>query len=229
MSVFKKRLSLLVLLLLPTLLGLGVWQLSRYQQKLEFEQVYSQRQRLPPLSLNAIKQFDDPLYLPAKVTGYFDTHRYFLLDNQVHKGRAGFALIMPLMTARGDLILVNRGWLSANDRRHIASPETSQHQYQLTGTIYRPLGKTFLLKEDKWSEGWPKVIQELDFAKASRALGGDIPAYLLNLNKDQPGSLDIQRKRPVMSSDKHLGYALQWFTMAAVLLGLYLFHMRVKE
>ena len=229
MSVFKIRLSLLVILLLPVLISLGLWQLSRYQQKLELEQVYSSRENLPPLSIDEISQYEDPLYLPVKISGRFDHARYFLLDNQVYKGRAGFALIMPFLTDKNELILVNRGWLPTKTRDDLPEAKVSEGIYHIEGTVYRPLGKSFLLKKDVWTDGWPKVIQTLDFNKASTALGSTLLAYLITLNKDQPASLYVQRKQAVMSSDKHMGYALQWFTMAAVLLGLYVFHMRVKE
>ncbi|MDD7804374.1 MAG: SURF1 family protein [Endozoicomonas sp. (ex Botrylloides leachii)] len=228
MSVFKIRLSVLFILLFPLLIGLGFWQLSRYEQKLELESIYVSRESMPALRLDQVKKYKNTLYLPVKASGYFDNERYFLLDNQVYKGRAGFSVIMPFFTKSDGVILVNRGWVPMKTRDKLPKIKVDPVMYHLEGTIYRSLGELLLLKKDVWNKGWPKVIQGMDFDKASKALGKPVPAYLLNLNKDQPAALRIQMKKAVMPSEKHLGYALQWFTMAAVFLGLYLFHMSVK-
>lgn len=44
---YRVKLSLLVLLLLPLLIKLGFWQMSRYQEKLELEQTLAERQTMP--------------------------------------------------------------------------------------------------------------------------------------------------------------------------------------
>ncbi|WP_263081396.1 SURF1 family protein [Endozoicomonas sp. Mp262] len=230
MSVFKLRLSLLVLLLLPLLVGLGLWQLSRYQQKLELEQTWEARKQLAPMPISRLNDYQDPLYLPIKVQGRFVSDTYFLLDNQVFNGQAGYELLMPFVTNEGQWILVNRGWLpSTGSREELPAAGIDNRQYELSGTIYRAMGKPFLLAEDQWQEGWPKVIQAVDYSRISSVLSQAIPPLLLVLNANEPGSLQVRPIKAVMSSAKHLGYALQWFTMALVLSGLYGIQIRKRE
>ncbi|MGI9275864.1 MAG: SURF1 family protein [Endozoicomonas sp.] len=217
----RTKLTLLVIPLLALLISLGFWQLSRYGQKLDLEQGLEQRRSMPPLSYSDLRNYEDPLFLPLKVTGRFFQGRYFLHDNQIHKGRAGYDLIAPFVTSSGSWVLVNRGWVSATSRDELPDLEEINGEVQLSGTIYRLLGKPFMLGEDTWMEGWPKRIQTLDFERMGKALGQKIPSMLLILDEGQPGA---QTMRPLLvktGSQKHLGYAFQWFTMALVLLGMY--------
>ncbi len=228
MSVFKIRLSLLVFLLLPVLLSLGFWQLSRYEQKLELEETWTNRQSQPPQPISALTSYDDPLYLPLKVSGRFIQDKSFFLDNQVFNGQAGYDLITPFILDSGQWLLVNRGWVSSISRDVLPRALIDKGYYQLVGTVYRPLGKPFLLKDDVWASDWPKRIQAVDFEKMAEAMSHNILPVLLSLHHGQPGALQIRPLKTPVSSDKHLGYAFQWFLMATVLMGLYLFHMKKR-
>lgn len=220
---YRTKLSLLVILLMPLLISLGLWQLSRYQQKLDLEQMFQERLVMSPVSFPDIKNFTDPIYLPVKIVGHFDSGRYFLRDNQVYEGKVGYEVLMPFLTSGGQWLLVNRGWVGSASREilpHISTPQTA---VEIKGTVYRPLGKAFTLGEDVWTDDWPKRIQALDFEKAGRVLGQKIPTMLLVLNDNEPAALQVRPLAFKTTSAKHLGYAFQWFTMALVLLGLYLY------
>lgn len=218
---------MLVLLLFPLLVGLGLWQLDRYQQKQVLEQLQDQRRQMPPVTaLDQLVHYPDPLYLPVDVQGRFVKNRYFLLDNQVFKGRVGYELLMPFITGDGQWLLVNRGWLPADQS---GSVTTMARQYRLRGSLYRLQGRPFLLAEDRWQDGWPKVIQAVDFDRINRLLAQTMPPVLLRLNHDDPAALQMRPVKTTRSSARHLGYAVQWFTMALVLLGLYGWQIRTGE
>ena len=221
---YRTKLSLLVLLLMPLLISLGFWQLSRYQQKLGLEQMLQERLAMFPVRFSDIEQFDDPMYLPVIVSGRFDPQHYFLRDNQTHEGKVGYELLMPFLTEDGQWLLVNRGWISSDYSRDVL-PEvtTPEVEVELRGMIYRPLGKAFTLENDVWNSGWPKRVQTVDFEKAAKALEQQIPSMLLWLDGQQPGALQARPLAMKTTSQKHLGYSFQWFTMALVLLGLYLY------
>lgn len=222
---FRLKLTLLVIAILPILIALGFWQLSRYEQKLLLEQAYESRHALEPISLSQAQRHEDPLYLPVTVSGRFDLDRYFLLDNQVYQGEAGYELLMPFLTDEGKWLLINRGWIAAGNREALPEVLTDPAHLVLTGFAYKPLGKPFMLAEDIWEDGWPKRIQALDHVKISEAIGSATPDFSLILNHGQP---QAEQVRPIvvnLKSEKHLGYAFQWFSMALVLLILYGFQM----
>lgn len=226
MSGFRLKLSLLVAVLLPVLVSLGIWQLSRYEDKLELERVYEHRRQLPPMQLSEIASYEDPLYLPLIVSGRFDSERYFLLDNQIYQGKPGYELLMPFITDGGKWLLIDRGWLPLVDRNTFPEVSTPEGQQTLVGNIYRSFGQSFLLTEDHWQNDWPKRIQSMDFQRMQAALEQQIPEITLVLNEHQPA---VEQFRPItlnMKSQKHLGYAIQWFAMALVLIGLYIYRIR---
>ncbi|WP_257281619.1 SURF1 family protein [Endozoicomonas sp. ISHI1] len=223
---YRVKLSLLVVLLLPLLIKLGFWQMSRYQEKLELERTLAERQTMPALSLSDVSGYSDSMYLPVSVRGRFLSDRAFFLDNQIHEGRAGYDLIMPFLVNDGQYLLVNRGWLPAESRERLPEIETLDGELELRGKLYRLLGNPFTLGEDIWHEEWPKRIQVVNFERMGEALGQSLPVYILKLEQNQPGTYLIRPLTMKTTSQKHLGYAIQWFLMALVLLGLYLWQMR---
>ena len=226
---YRVKLSLLVALLLPLLIKLGFWQLSRHQEKLELEQALSERQSLPALKLSEVSLYPDPMYLPVNVSGRFAKDLSFYLDNQVHKGQAGYDLIMPFVTSEGAWLLVNRGWLPGGSRETLPEITTPEGIVELTGNLYRLLGAPFVLGDDVWSSEWPKRIQAVNFEKMAAAVQQSLPFYILRLKEDQPGTYQVRPLEMKTTSQKHLGYAIQWFLMALVLLGLYLWQMSTHK
>ncbi|MGB1272491.1 MAG: SURF1 family protein, partial [Endozoicomonas sp.] len=198
-------------------------------------------QTMSPVSIAVAGHYEDLLYLPIKVSGYFVADQYFLLDNQVYQGHAGYELIMPFVTDEGQWLWVNRGWLPAGNREQMPVVHTDSERLTLSGILYQPLGKAFLLSDELWLEQsdkeWPKRIQAIDFARMALALNRDVkkqvktemplvmPSFMVVLNKPQPGAEQYRSVMVNMRSEKHLGYAFQWFAMALVLAGLYGYHM----
>ena len=226
---FRLKLSLLVVVLLPILISLGVWQVSRYQDKLKLEQVYESRRQLAPLSLSSLSDLEswsDPLFLPLEVTGQFISNQYFLLDNQVFQGKPGYQVLMPFVSHGGDWLLINRGWIPLQNRETLPEITTPSGTQTIQGRIYRSFGDSFMLSEDLWSEGWPKRIQSLDFDRIEKTLNRKLPAITLVLSHGEPGAEQVKPISINMKSEKHLAYAIQWFAMALVLVGLYIFRMR---
>ncbi|MRI33340.1 hypothetical protein EOPP23_10125 [Endozoicomonas sp. OPT23] len=223
---YRVKLSLLVALLLPVLLKLGFWQLSRYQEKLDLELSLKERLEMPVMSLFEANRYADPMYLPVKVRGRFVSDQYFLHDNQIHNGQAGYDLLMPFVTESGRWLLINRGWLVSGFRDVLPDITTSSGPLEIKGSLYRLLGDSFTLGQDYWGEDWPKRIQSIDFNRVSDALNKSVPMFIFKLDADQAGALQYRPQEFRTSSQKHLGYAVQWFLMSLVLLALYLWQMK---
>ena len=219
---YRVKLSLLVALLLPVLLKLGFWQLSRYQEKLDLEQSLRERLEMPVMALSETSQYDDPMYLPVKVSGRFIADQYFLHDNQTFNTQAGYDLLMPFVTDNGRWLLVNRGWVASGFRDVLPEITTPSGTVELSGSLYRLLGDSFTLGQDYWDNSWPKRIQTIDFSRISESLNQSLPDVIFKLDQNQPGALQYRPQEFRTSSQKHLGYAVQWFLMSLVLLALYL-------
>jgi len=108
--------TLLTLALLPVLVGLGIWQLDRYEQKTELERAYATADAAP-IPADSVTGGERDRFRPVTARGRYDAGRQFLIDNMVRRGRNGFFVITPLRLDNGQLVLVNRGWIAQDSRR----------------------------------------------------------------------------------------------------------------
>lgn len=223
---FNWKISVFTLVFFPILLLLGFWQLEREQEKLELQTLYESRQGAETVSLSSVNVEDDLQYVPVKFSGSFDNEHSFLLDNKIFEGKVGFEVLTPFITSEGELVVVNRGWIPQNAYREILpSIESVAEDIEVQGSIYIPLGEQFMLGQDANSDSWPRLIQRLNINSMASALNTNfnIFPYSVRLAPFQSGV--YVRNWPVISTtpEKHRGYAVQWFTMATVLLLLYFF------
>jgi cytochrome oxidase assembly protein ShyY1 len=223
---FDWKLSLFTLLLFPILLRLGFWQLEREQEKLDLQNLYESRQSAELVDLSALDISGDLQYVSVSLHGRFDNEHSFLLDNKIFEGQVGFEVLTPFAADNGVTVIVNRGWIAQNEYREILPPiEEVSGELELQGRVYVPLGEQFMLGNEDQTGNWPRVIQSLNIEDMAAALNTttDVFPYSVRLAPLQPGV--FVRNWPVISTspEKHRGYAIQWFTMATVLLFLYLF------
>ena len=68
---------------------------------------------------------------------------------------------------------------------------------------------------------WPRVVQFPNAASISGLLDEEILRPLLLLADDQPDGYLRDWQPAATGVDRHMGYALQWFAMAATLLVIY--------
>jgi surfeit locus 1 family protein len=225
---FDWKLSLLTALLLPLLLSLGFWQLSRAQEKQQLQEQYAARQSEASIALEQLNPADDLQYRQVTLAGRYESARSFLLDNRIHQGRVGYDLITPLVMDTNKVVFVNRGWLPQGaTREQLPELEVIDGRITVQGSVYVPVGTQLVLGAVMPTEGWPRVIQALDI----RAMGAeagyrvtDVFPFSVRLAEGAPGVL--VRDWPVisMTPERHQGYAVQWFAMAIMLLGLYLYY-----
>ena len=224
------RISLFTAILLPVMVALGFWQLQRADEKAALSAAWAARQQQPPAALAEVwhAPADALAYLPVTLEGRFLADRYFLLDNRVLGGRFGYEVlgIMQLANDAG-LVLVNRGWVAGDPARQ-ALPQVPVVAGEVTvqGFVYVAPGAPYLLAEQQLQPGWPKVLQAIEMDKLATVLDATVGKALfpfpVRLNQDEPGALTVDWAVVNVSPEKHRAYAVQWFTMAAVLLIFYL-------
>ena len=109
--------SIAVALLLPLLLGLGFWQLSRAEEKRTLLADFAAREHAEPMSVAELERRADLAHLRIRLRGQFDEQHSLLLDNRQRGGKVGVELLQPFYDqASGLWLLVNRGWLPWPDR-----------------------------------------------------------------------------------------------------------------
>ncbi|MFN2308290.1 MAG: SURF1 family protein [Gammaproteobacteria bacterium] len=218
--------SLATVCLLTLLLSLGFWQLDRAAQKRALLAAYAERPADAPLQLTAdFAPAADWRYRRAEVLGEYLAGRQFLLDNRVYQGRPGYQVLTPVRLAHADYaVLVNRGWVPQGATRSDlpALPVPPGERLRIEGLIDIPSDKVFVLGEGEDRDpGWPKVLQRIRLELQADQLGVRLLPVVLLLAEDQPGGFVRDWNPIVIGPEKHLGYAVQWFALAAVLLILY--------
>jgi surfeit locus 1 family protein len=219
--------TLATLALLPLLAGLGIWQLDRAGWKQALVDQHAVRTREPAVALSTLLPVTAAgEYRTITVKGHYLLGQQLLLDNRLHRGHAGYHVLTPLRLADGSAtVLVNRGWLPVgSSRAELPEAEGPAGTVRVRALVKLPPEKVFRLGgEEERHAGWPQVIQAIDIAALEQRLGYALLPLVLLLDPDDVHGF-VREWKPVYgtSPDKHRAYALQWFTLAAVLLLIYL-------
>lgn len=203
---------------------LGVWQLERAAQKTGLAQAIEARGKLPPLpaaelardEAGAARQF----WRPVRLQGRWLAERTVFLDNRQMQGRPGFFVVTPLELAPGDAVLVQRGWVprDARERTRLPAVPTPAGRVEVAGRIAPPPSRLYEFAQDASGP----IRQNLDLDAFGREIG--LPLRPLSVQQLSFGGADgLLREWPQPSVDvsKHHGYAFQWFALAALIAGLY--------
>lgn len=195
-------------------LQLGNWQIRRAEEKavLQAEYVSPERSEPHPLDLQPPAEWQT-----VDLRGQWLADRTILIDNRVHAGRAGFHVFTPLRLAgQGGWVLVNRGWIAAPaNRAHPPAVTTPGGEVEISARVRHPESKPFTLGGDAAASSGV-VWQTLDLARY-RAWSS-IPVADFYLQQNDPAADGLVRDWPAPDAgiDRHRGYALQWYAVAAL-------------
>ncbi|MEC8416590.1 MAG: SURF1 family protein [Pseudomonadota bacterium] len=193
--------------------GLGFWQLERMIQKQHRLASIAQKQSNGSVSLLTALTNDDPRDITVTFDGEPDTTHLVFLDNQIQDKRVGYDVIVPVKTNAG-WVLVNYGWVSAPDmQRTLPTIKIDKGLLSFRGIVSVPGINPLITETNTQSLVFPALVQQIDFADLSQRLNRDLLPYVIQLTTDDIAF--VRDFRPVvMSPEKHLGYAVQWFGLA---------------
>jgi surfeit locus 1 family protein len=208
------------------LVALGGWQLERKAWKDNLIATLAQRMAEPPSSL--------PLSGQWQALSPADEFRRFILRGAFAPGREarvfsgsaglredvkgpGYFVFAPLRLPDGSTMVVNRGYV---DNRN---PDAS------LAPIALPLGAIEIVAALRWPERPGLFVsayterQDLWFVRDHRAMAerygwGEVAPFYVEMESPAPtGGVPRPGALTVKLSSNHLGYALTWFGLAAVL------------
>jgi surfeit locus 1 family protein len=216
--------TLLVLIGVLILGRLGIWQLDRLAQRRAFNTSLNTRMAQPALTLadTAI----DPAaleYRRVEVRGVYDPAQEIVLRNRELDGTPGVHVLTPLRISGSDTaVLVDRGWLprdqadpaarsafTAPSGELLVSGIARRSQVEVGGPQDPPFGP-----DRKRLDAWFRV----DTARIQQQAGYPLlPIFI----EQQPAPGDPALPRRVATADlgegPHMGYAVQWFAFAIIL------------
>lgn len=229
----KSRAAQGAIILLATLVGaagtarLGFWQLQRAAQKTELRAEMEQRRQLA--AVGNLELAGTPAaaelqhYRPARLRGRWATEATIYLENRQNKGRPGFFVVTPLrLEGRSEAVAVQRGWVQRNFEERTALPplRTPPGPVEVEGIIAPPPSRLY----DFSPAASGPIRQNLDLAAYARE--SHLPLLPLSVLQSASPSTSgdgLLRDWPVptLDVDHHYGYALQWFSLSALIVGLY--------
>ncbi len=198
--------------------SLGQWQLDRATYKESIKQKFEQRLAQGYQEFNADQTLDDLEFRRLIVEGEYDNAHSFLLDNQLHQGKAGYHVLTPLKLANSDrLILVNRGWVEWGvSRERLPELPEPLESGRIAGIVSVPNAQGFRLGKVELIDDWPQVIPFVDIIALQRQFSDRLLPLILWLAPDQQGHY-IRAWNPVWADpEKSRAYATQWFSFALI-------------
>lgn len=203
--------------------ALGYWQLERAAFKEQIRLKYTERlaagyQRYVPDEAVA-----DMTYRRFLFEGRYDNQHHFLLDNQVHEGRAGYHVLTPFELKDSDaIVLVNRGWAPWGPTREtLPAIRPARIEGQLKGIVHIPEVTGFRLGDIELDQQWPQLLPYVDLEILREKYSDRLLPMILWLAPEQPGEY-LREWSPVwLPPEKSRAYAVQWFSFAAIALALF--------
>jgi surfeit locus 1 family protein len=226
--------TILVIAAAAVMVRLGIWQLDRLAGRRAFnDQVLSQIDQ-PPLALSKevlLGDLEGLEFRTVQVDGEFDLANTIVLGNQAWDEQIGVHLLTPLEIAGTDAyLLVDRGWIPIEDwaNRNVSAYDQAG-SVQVKGMLrvtQTKLGLRDCIDETAGEPPFQVWCLALD-GIASHLPYDLLPVYLI---QGPEGDLVDPPYQAIplieITEGPHLGYAVQWFTFAGILLIGYPFFVR---
>lgn len=213
----------LVLLAAAAMCGLGVWQISRYSQRMALNEHIHAQMAAEPLPLTGAPPDPQALdYRRVVVRGTFDPTQEILLRNRSFEGTTGYHLLTPLKISGSDrAVLIDRGWIPLTEaepeqRKAFAPPAgevevvgVARQSQELDTPPDPPLGPG-RPRLDAWFHiNIPRIQQQTPYPL--------IPLFIeVQPAERQPRALPMPSATTDLGPGSHLSYIVQWFSFAVI-------------
>lgn len=196
------------------LIGLGIWQLQRLAWKEGVLAEIEARIQADPVALPATPNKDADQYLPVEVQGSFTGEGLDVLVSRKQQG-AGYRVIAVMETG-GRRVLIDRGFLPEEFRAE-ARPGPEAGLITVKGNLLWPDEvDSFTPPPDSKTGIW----FARDLPAMAQALGAEPVLIVQWAATLEDATVDPMPVDTTSIPNDHLGYAIQWFGLSAVWLGM---------
>ena len=214
---------------------MGIWQLDRLEQRRAFNaQVESMRaEELLNLNQSVPVDISRMEWRAVSVTGEYDFENQVALRNQYNGTEYGYHLVTPLNFSDGKAVLVDRGFIPADGN----STPKDWRKYDEMGLV-TVTGQIRLGQEKPAFGGVADpnadhldIWNNLDMDRISMQSSFPILPVFVQPDAVAGDSTPPIPYQPVveLTEGPHFGYALQWFSFAAILFLGYPFYLRKQQ
>lgn len=237
--------TLLTVLGLAIMLGLGTWQMQRLAWKNGLVAQIEARTKAPPISLEAAmgiysSSFAEGVaaaleYTRVELKGRFLHDREQYLYSPHPKLGPGFHVLTPFEVAgpAARIMIVNRGFVPESMKQRALRPQgLVEGATTLTGLVRLPAAPgTFTPPNDPARNLW--YWRDLPALVAATVPGREreVAPFMIDAEADpaNPGVWPRGGATELKLPNRHLEYALTWFGLAATLIAVYLAYVRSRR
>ena len=201
---------------LAVLLSLGMWQLQRMAWKEGVLARVAARMEAEPVAVPAVPEIEVHNYLQVRAVGVLSGDEAHVLTSEKFVG-PGFLVVSKLRLAEGREVLVDLGFI-AEVRKNEARPVG---QIEVVGNMLWPneVDGTFTPEPDLGKNIW--------FARDLPAMADHLGAEPVMIVASSVTPLAEGMPKPIRVASNipndHLEYAITWFSLAVVWLGMTLY------
>ena len=238
LKIFSKKwifLTILVAAIAVLFVRLGFWQLDRFDQKRTYNATLATRWQMAPLDLS-VEQLPDDLdeleYRRVTAQGSFDYANQLVLKGQIYRDAPGVVLVTPFVMNNGEAVLVARGWVPSDRGVPQFWPELEEpagapmiglirpSQAPPTG---QPATPPAAAQTDWYRIDIPAIQAQMPYKLA--------PVWIQQLPEAaRPiDRLPVREEPTALDASTHMGYAVQWFSFAAIAGFGYIMFVRFRE
>lgn len=213
--------ALAALLVIALTASLGAWQLRRADEKRAIQARTEAAAHAEPVVVPAEPAAANTLDgRRVAVRGRLVAGRTVFIDNRTRKGIAGFHVVTPVRIEGSDLhVLVLRGWVARDPRDRTRLPEVASPDgvVVLEGLAESTIPQAIELGDGAAPGPGERIWQNLTFDAFERWSGLRLQRVLVRQQGEPAFADGLARDWIQAGGDvgKHLGYAFQWFAMAA--------------
>jgi len=194
------------------LLSLGSWQVVRLGEKTAFLDLINSKMSNAPVPMpNSIDSPKDWEYSRVTLAGSFLHNHQFLIKPRTLDGMSGAHMFVPFKRLSGNIVLVNRGWISEEFMNKASRPKGI---IKIEGIVRLPYKTSFTPENNPATGDW--YWADIN-AMAYKAGLKNVAPVFVNIAKRKTGVYPAGGKVTVNIHNNHLFYAFFWFSMAAIL------------
>ncbi|MEU7069270.1 SURF1 family protein [Streptomyces narbonensis] len=217
-------LTLIALVLVPTMIELGFWQFHRHERRVTQNALIADNLKAKPVPVEELTSPGHTVpradyWRQVTATGTFDTaHEVVVRRRTSTDDRVGVHVLSPLVLRDGRVLLVNRGWVpaAAEQRAYPPVPPAPKGEVTVTGRL--KADETTGASGIKDLKGLPdRQVMLINSEQQASLIGREVLGGYLELIT--PESAD-GTPEPIAEPDHesigaHMAYAVQWWLFAA--------------
>lgn len=224
---------IIAVLMILAMLRLGIWQLSRADQKQTLLDQKISRADQPPVALANISaalasggSADNPFrFRSVSAQGKYLSRNSIYIDNQVVDGQVGYRVFTPIQLRLAEqaqitnqqVVLVDRGWIGVGESRsELPTFYTESNDVTIHGRLNIPPAQPPLWN-DAYDVAQGQVWAYLPIEEYAEQMSLSVLPLVIELAPEDVPNPQFTRRLAKIDDEwvaKHHGYAFQWFAMA---------------